>query len=335
METTHRWRHNQCVYNVAAIQYNLSIMNNDTLRFATILALGAALFSGVNNFLTKIAVTVSSDPIFYTTLKNALVALFLVGLFIALRKAGELRSLTRKQWGMLAAVGVIGGSIPFALFFTGLSMTSAINAGLIHKTLFLWVLIFAYPFLKERLSRGQLVGIFLIFLGNLFVGGFTGFKFNVGELMILGATLFWAAENIIAKKVLIDVSSMTVVAARMVLGSLLLAAFLGVSGRMMPLADLSMLQWGWTLLTSLLLLGFVLTWYTALKHAHATYVAALLVPATIVTNVLSAIFVTHMLTVPQVISAVLGIVGAGLLIYFGMRVAKTETLSATPATSTR
>ncbi|MDO8521467.1 MAG: DMT family transporter [bacterium] len=303
------------------------MMNNHTMRFATVLALGAALFSGTNNFLTKIAVTVSSDPIFYTTLKNAIVALLLIGLFIALRKASELKKLTRKQWGMLAAIGLIGGSIPFALFFTGLSMTSAVNAGLIHKTLFLWVLIFAYPFLKERLSNGQLFGIFLIFLGNLFVGGFTGFKLNMGELMILGATLLWAVENIIAKKVLADISSMTVVAARMVLGSLLLAGFLAVSGRLTSLTELSALQWGWTLATSALLLGFVLTWYTALKHAPATYVAALLVPATIVTNVLSAIFVTHTLTWLQVLSAVFCATGAGLLIYFGIRAAKTGLVS--------
>ncbi|KKU79653.1 MAG: hypothetical protein UY04_C0005G0028 [Parcubacteria group bacterium GW2011_GWA2_47_7] len=302
-------------------------MKKNTMRFATFLALIAALFSGTNNFLTKIAVTVSKDPIFYTTLKNALVAVFLVGLFIAFRKSSELRGLTRKQYGMLAAIGIIGGSVPFALFFTGLTMTSALSAGLIHKTLFLWVILFAYPFLKERLSTGQLVGVVAIFISNLFIGGFTGFQFNLGELLVLLATILWAIENIIAKKILADVSSMTVAGVRMTLGSIILLAFLVVSGRFTPLTDLSMIQWGWTIATSVLLLGYVLTWYTSLKYAPATYVAALLVPATVVTNVLSAVFVTHTWSTMQGLSAFFAMLGAVLLIYYGMRATKAATFS--------
>lgn len=283
------------------------------------LALGAAVFSGTNNFLTKIAVTVSKDPIFYTMLKNAIVAVFLVGLFIGFQKMKELRGLSKKQYGMLAAIGIIGGSIPFALFFTGLSMTSALNAGLIHKTLFLWVILFAYPFLKERLSTGQLVGVCAIFVSNLFVGGFSGFQFNTGEFYILLATVLWAIENIIAKKVLADVSSMTVAGVRMTLGSVILVGFLYFSDRLVSVSTLSLVQWGWTLGTSALLLGYVLAWYTALKHGPATYVAALLVPATIITNVLSAIFVTHTWTIMQGFSALFAALGAGLLIYYGMK----------------
>lgn len=319
------------IYKRVFFYYNSDIMNMHTMRFATFLALGAAVISGTNNFLTKIAVTVSHDPIFYTTLKNALVAVFLVGLFIAFRKGGELRRLTKKQCGMLLAIGLVGGSVPFALYFTGLSMTSAINAGLIHKTLFLWVLIFAYPFLKERLSKGQWLGVLAIFIGNLFIGGFTGFKLNMGELMILGATLLWAIENIVAKKVLADISSMTVAAARMILGSVLLLGFLAVSGRLMPLSSLSMLQWGWTIVTAVFLLGYTLTWYTALKYAPATYVAALLVPATLVTNVLSAIFVTHTWSLVQALSVLFYALGTGLLVYFGMHAAKTGAFSSTGA----
>lgn len=294
---------------------------NTWFRNATALALLAALCSGTNNFLTKIAVTVSKDPIFYTTLKNALVALFLIGVVIAFRKWGEIRALSKKQAGMLIAIGAIGGSLPFALYFTGLTMTTALNAGLIHKTLFLWVFLFAYPILKERLTRGQLVGVLAIFAANLFVGGFTGFKWNGGELLILIATVLWAIENIIAKKALEGISSVTVAGARMTLGSLLLIAFLAFAGRMAPLSVLSVEQWGWTLATSALLFGYVLSWYTALKYAPATYVAALLVPATLITNALSAIFVTHTLSWFQVVSGVLYVVGAGLLIYYGRKTA--------------
>lgn len=293
-------------------------------RYATVLALITAVISGTNNFFTKIAVTAVKDPIIYTTLKNAIVAALLIGIILMLGKWREIISLTRGQMFRLLAIGAIGGSVPFALFFTGLLKTSALNAGLIHKTLFLWVLLLAVPFLKERFSWVQWVGVGTLFAANFVVGGFKGFNFNIGELMVLGATLLWAVENVIAKKALKDISSITVAGARMVVGSLILLTIVLGKGSTVPLSSLSLEQWGWTLLTSVLLLGYVLAWYTALKYAPATYVAALLVPATLVTNMLTAIFITHTLNGIQLTQMTLLIIGAALMVLF---VKKTVTAS--------
>ena len=295
-------------------------MKNKSLRYATILVLGTALISGTNTFLAKFAVKAVNDPIFYTTIKNGIVALLILGLIVGLRKWPEIKKLTKQQWYKLIAIGVIGGSIPFALFFIGLTKTSAINAAMIHKTLFLWVLILAIPFLKERLSRWQWLGIGAIFVANLLIGGFQGFEFNTGELMILGATIFWAIENIIAKKALKELSSVTVAAARMVFGSLILFGVVVWQGNIgLMSGGVAAAAWGWTILTAVLLLGYVLTWYTALKHAPATYVATLIVPATLVTNVLSAIFVTHTYPSGKLIASLLYIVGIVLMIVFAKK----------------
>src|SRR3989338_2109449 len=227
-------------------------INHTLIKSATLLALLAAVISGTNNFVTKIAVTAVGDPIFFTTLKNAIVALGLIGVIIAWRKWPEIAALSREQWIKLFAIGVIGGAVPFALFFTGLTKTSALNAGLIHKTLFIWVMIFAIPILRERVTRLQWLGIGTIFAANLLIGGL--------------------------------------------------------------IMNLNAMQWGWTILTSLLLGGYVLAWYTALKYAPATYVAALLVPATLVTNALSAIFITRTMALPQLASSALFILGTVLVI---------------------
>lgn len=300
------------------------------IRYATYLALGTAVISGAANFLNKIAVTVIADPVLFTTLKNVMVAVFLTGIVLVFKKWPEISSLTKKQFFKLLAIGVIGGSLPFALFFTGLSKTSALSAGLIHKTLFIWVMLIAVPLLKEKISAPQLAGIAAIFAANLLVGGFTGFKYNIGELLILAATILWAMENIIAKIALRELSSITVGAARMTIGSTLLLVFIFLRGdSLSSFAALNAAQWGWTLLTSFLLFGYVLTWYTALKYAPATYVATLLVPATLLTNILSAIFVTRAFSVQQFISAVLFAAGAFLVIFFvkksGEETAKKQT----------
>lgn len=283
---------------------------------ATLLALGTAVISGFSNYLGKISVTVVKDPVVFTTLKNSAVALFLVGLLVAFRKWREISMLNRKQWLKLLAIGVIGGSIPFALFFTGLSKTTALNASLIHKSLFLWVLLLAIPILKERMTAWQWVGIGLVAAANVLVGGFKGFKFNTGELMILGATILWAIENIIAKVALKDISSLMVSSARMVFGSIVLAVFVMFRGGSAAVTHLSSTQWSWTLLSSVFLVGYVITWYAALKRAPATYVATLLVPATLVTNVLTSVFITHNFPTIQFASAALVTVGAFFLIKF-------------------
>lgn len=301
-----------------------------SIKYATILALIAAIISGTNNFLTKIAVTNVKPPLLFTTIKNALVAIFIVGIILLFKRWPEIRSLKKNQIFKLFAIGVLGGSIPFALYFTGLTQTTALNASLIHKTLFLWVALLAVPLLKERLHYFQWLGISAIFAANLFVGGFTGFSFNPGELMIVGATILWAIENIIAKKVLNDLSGLTVAAARMVIGSLVLVIVLLWQGHVAPIAELTLAQFGWTALTSALLLGYVLTWYTALKYAPATYVATLLVPATLVTNILSTVFITRAFPSAQFYSTTLFVAGIILLIVFAKK-SKLQSTQPTPS----
>jgi len=296
------------------------------LKTGTGLALVAAVISGSNNFLTKIGVTVVSDPVFFTTLKNLVTVTLLVGAVVLLRKWKEVTLLSRKEWTQLALIGTIGGAIPFALFFTGLSMTSALSGALIHKTLVFWVLLLAYPFLKERLSPIALLGIVAIFGANVMLGGFKGFHFGQGELLILMATILWAVENIIAKKTLVRVSPVVVASARMMIGSALLLGFLAFTGRLVSVAALGATQWGVTILSGILLFGYVLAWYSALAKAPATYVAALLVPATLITNILSMVLITHTVSGMQVASAALTALGVGMLVAYGKREAHSATL---------
>ncbi len=304
-------------------------MKHTPLFYATVLALTTATISGTSNFLNKIAVTVIKDPIFFTVFKNSLVALLLVGILIIIKKRHEIASLKKGQIFKLLAVGFFGGSIPFALYFTGLQQTSALSASLIHKTLFIWVLIFAIPILKERIFGWQWLGIAAIFSANLFLGGFAGFKYNIGELMILGATILWGVENIIAKIILKDVASSIVAAARFSFGTLLLLPiFFFHNADFAIIGKLTFEQWGWTTIVVLTQVGFILTWYSALKRAPATYVATLLVPATLVTNILSAVFVTHAFSGRQALSLALFLIGVILVVLFARKTA--EQAAATP-----
>lgn len=291
------------------------------LFIATILGLSTAFISGTSNFINKIGVSSIGDPILFTTVKNSIVAILLLILLVIMKKWKEIRRLSKKQIIRLCAIGIIGGSIPFALFFIGLSKTSAMNASLIHKTLFVWVFVFGIPILREKITRIHILAIVLLFSANIVIGGLNGFAFHDGDLMIFAATLLWAIENIIAKKALADISSTTVAASRMIIGSLVLIGYGFIQN--MPwnaVLTLTFEQWGWIGLTCILLSGYVLTWYGALSRAPATYVASLLVTATLVTNVFSAVFVTHSFNGKNILSAVLLAFGLVFMIWAGRKV---------------
>lgn len=282
-------------------------------HIAPLLALTTALISGTSNYLAKIAVTVVRDPIAFTFLKNALVGVALLGILLISFRLKEVRRLSKADVWKLLAIGIVGGSIPFVLFFTGLTMTSAVTASFIHKTLFLWVALLAIPFLKERIGWVQGAALAMLFGGTYLLGGLKGFHLGKGELMIFVATLFWAAENIIAKKTLANVSSLLVAGGRMILGSVILLGIVAWQGKLDLLTGLSSLQWWWTILPSILLLGYVLTWYTALKYLPASVTAALLVPASIITTLLTAAFQHKTLSGSDIASAAL-MAGAVLLL---------------------
>lgn len=303
-------------------------MKSNFYKQAAVLALITAGISGFSNFINKFAVSAVKDPVFYTAIKNGFVAIALVGLILALGQWRSFSRLSVSQATRLVLVGLIGGAIPFALFFIGLSQTSAINASLIHKTLFVWVAILASLFLKEKFTAWQWAGVAVIFSANLFVGGFKGFAWSGAELMILCATLLWAVENIIAKPLLAELPVLTVAASRMFFGTLFLApVVIWRGGSLSVFTGLSATQWGWTLVAAGLLLAYVSCWYGALRAAPASFVSALLVPATLVTNMLSALFITHSVDWQFLTSAALFVLGAGLVIVFPRRIATAEPIT--------
>lgn len=252
-------------------------------------ALMTALISGLSIFLSKSAVKVVGDSFVYTTAKNLLVALVLTIIVLTPVVFRQLSNLKKKEWLLLIAVGLVGGSLPFVLFFKGISMTSAVQAGFIHKTLFIWVTILAIPLLKEKLSKWQGLAMTMLLGGNLILGGVKTWQFGWGDLLIFCATLLWACEYIIAKTILRTVSSKIVAWARMFFGLIVLLVWLVFSGRGSALLFLNKGQWIWIALMSIFLLGYVLSWYGALKRQPASVVTSILVLASPITTMISGV----------------------------------------------
>ena len=180
------------------------------------LALATAAISGISVWLNATGQKQVADQVLYTTLKNLVAAAILVAGAWSMGGGTEVRRLTRRDWGALALVGLIGGSIPFALFFTGLAMEGAAGAAFIQKTLFAWVAILAVPFLGERLGALQVGALVVLLGGTLLMSSAVDLTGSPqGALLIAVATLFWAVEVILVKRLLAGISPAVVGAARL------------------------------------------------------------------------------------------------------------------------
>jgi drug/metabolite transporter (DMT)-like permease len=260
-----------------------------TTGWGIALAVGAALISGLAIFLNAFAVKQLPDAAVYTTLKNAVAAAVLLGAVVTVGAGRDLRSIERRHWAALMAVGVIGGSVPFILFFTGLAQASAPSAAFIQKTLFLWVALLAAPLLGERLGLAPILALGVLFVGQLLVLPPTGIVWGTGETLILVATLFWAVETVVVKRLLGSIPSLSMAALRMTVGLVILVGYVAATGKLSVVAGLSSLQLGWVLITGVVLAGYVGTWFAALSRAPASAVTSVLVVGAVITGALTAV----------------------------------------------
>ncbi|MFA6410979.1 MAG: DMT family transporter, partial [Candidatus Buchananbacteria bacterium] len=190
------------------------------IRIGVSLVIITAVISGLANFYNKFAMKILAvDSFQYTTLKNAIVALIISAIVLTPWILPKLKKLTKKDWLNLAIIGLVGGSVPFLLFFKGLSLTSSVSASFIHKTLFFWVAILAWPFLREKISKLQFLALGILLLGNVIFESFRGLSWGLPETLILAATLLWAIETVIAKKVLANLDSIVLAWGRMFFGA--------------------------------------------------------------------------------------------------------------------
>jgi drug/metabolite transporter (DMT)-like permease len=248
-----------------------------------------ALVSGVAIFLNKFAVG-GINPYIFTWSKNLIVALFLISTVILFKEFKTLKTLTAKQWGKLVAIGLLGGSIPFLLFFKGLSMAPSASASLLHKSMFLFIAVLAVFFLKEKLNKGFIAAAILLFIGNFLLLKNTSFAFGIPEFLIIGAVLFWSAETIVSKHALKEMSSRIVAFGRMFFGVLFILAFLVFTGNTSHITALTTPQLGWILFTSVLLFAYVTSWYAGLKLIPASRAACVLLLGSAITTLLSFIY---------------------------------------------
>jgi drug/metabolite transporter (DMT)-like permease len=245
------------------------------------------LISGVAIYVNSLGVKLFADSTLYTGLKNAVVgAVLLVPLAFSGQQRSRFTRLTAPQWLLLGLVALIGGSVPYALYFRGLQLSTPVTASLIDHTQFLFVAVFAAIFLGERFGAGVWAALVTLLVGLSIGISVSAVRLDGGALFIAAATILFAADFALMKYLLTWIAPLTVMTFKMSLGSLLLLAFVAATGHLGSIAALSALQWEFLLVTALILLAFTATSVLGLRFASATAVTAIPAGAPIVTTAL-------------------------------------------------
>jgi len=294
-----------------------------------------ALVSGVAVFVNSYGVRSLPSPSVYTAAKNLTTAVIL-GLLtvggaalgnstartrwtrVAHRAGVAARPVTAGTWAALAFVGIVGGGVAFALFFNGLAKLAATPAAFLHDSLVVWVGLLALPVLGERATAWNVAAIGLLVGGEVAIVGGTGhLGASSGTLLVLSATVLWAIETVLIKRLLETFSPAAVALTRMGVGSVVLVGYVGATVGVGSLWRLGAAQWGWVLLTGVLLAGYVATWVTALARARALDVTSVLVFSVVVTALFQAAAGTKALA-PQGLGLAL-VAGGTVLVLWAMR----------------
>jgi drug/metabolite transporter (DMT)-like permease len=258
-----------------------------------LLVLATAVISGVSTFVNFYAVKGTGSDAF-VTMRNIVVALAFVPVALLATRWLRAPALRGVDWARLVLIGLVGGAIPFVLFFEGIQMAThaggAAAATFGYRTLFLMASVLGFVALHEKFHSRIALAAGLLLVGNALLLSLSGPIWTNGTGYVLIATALWAVEYTISKRVLRELPSATVALGRMGFGAMFLAAYLAYTSQWSTVAGFSGAQWEWVLISAALLAAFVGSWYAGLKRVDlgvATSVLVLGFPITWVLGVLA------------------------------------------------
>jgi len=160
-------------------------------------------------------------------------------LFWIAKKFSPLEKIERKDWRLLVLCAFFGTSINILSFYIGLSMTQASHAALIMTLTPIFILILSAFIAKERLSKVNIMGIFIAMIGVvilIFMKGISVGGSIAGDFFVLINALFYAIYLVIVKPLLSKYSPYTLFSYLFLLGSIILV----------PIGIPSLVQYDWT-----------------------------------------------------------------------------------------
>ena len=140
----------------------------------------------------------------------------------------------KKNYFLLLLTSLCGAVIAPTLFFSGLSNTSASDSSILINGEVLFSILLAIVFFNEKLIRREIVALVLVLVGIVILTTNMQFlssssstsnyfiELNIGNILIVGSTLFWALDNNISKIISKTTHIPKIIVLKSLIGGLLL-----------------------------------------------------------------------------------------------------------------
>lgn len=234
----------------------------------------ANLIYGINYSLAKEVMPLYVQPFGFIVIRVASATI----IFLLIHSFFVRQSVDKADYSKLAMCGLFGVAINQLLFFKGLSLTQPINAALIMTTNPIQVIVFAYLFLDERITKMKFAGIVAGLLGassiiltgkSISINGST----MLGDVFIFLNSLSYAYFIIIAKPLLSKYHPVTVMKWTFLFGSVIVIPF--------GWSEFWMIQWSLIPAHALYKIAFVVLATTFVAYLLNTFALRILPSGTV------------------------------------------------------
>lgn len=278
-----------------------------------LLILATILWGG--NFVIGRAVTGDIPPITLAFLRWC--TAFIIFLPIAYSRTKKEWSILKAHWPAVLVLAFTGVASFNTLLYIGVHYTTSINASLMNSSTPIIIYILSFIFLKERLTKSQLIGTGVSLLGVLFIisGGsvdsLLAFTFNKGDLTVLVAVFCWSVYSLLIKHYAGRLPGYSTFLVTIALGALMLAPFTAYE---LATTDMA-ISWSFSTVSAILYVGIIasivafLSWNTGVVALGANKASIYINFIPVFAAVFAILFLDEQLQFEQLIGGLAVICG--------------------------
>lgn len=237
-------------------------------------------------------------------------------LIIMLATKKEHMQINLSEIPIYITLSLTGVTLLYALEFTALKYTTTINASLLVNLSVIFIALFSFFFLHEKLKIKEWFGIFISFVGVFLIvskGSFTFLneKTFFGDILMIITAFLWMIYSIVGKKFLEKKDPLVVTTYTLISGTLLLIPFYFYDS--FPIFEISITSWISIFYLAIFCSVFAyIFWFQAIKEETASKVAVFLYLIPLFTAIFSEIFLKEGITLFIIVGGILVIYGVHL-----------------------
>lgn len=229
---------------------------------------------------------------------------------------------TKRDWFLFAVLGLTGIALYNIFFFLASKHAPVIKSSLFIASNPVLIIILSVLFLKEKISKNQVIGLILALLGVAFIitngdlSMFLSMAFEPIDLILLGAVICWALYSVVGRVVLRKFSAIVSTTYAVGFGTLFLLPFAVVETSISDLTSSTFVVWLAIGHMSIFVtvVSFIMYYY-GIQQIGAAKASIFINFMPISAVIMASVFLEEALTFPHLIGAMFVLSGVTLSTY--------------------